>query len=206
MNKPTRATTPSGEEIVMLPTAEYERLLAAAEDTRDVAIVDDTLEGFRAGEGEVLTEADMRALLDASSPLAFWRKRRNLTQTELAEKVDVSQAYLAQIEGGKRTGDVALYRRLAQALGVGMEDVSPGRGSFEEVTMPGHPKTKRWYHLRPAVLPGVAHFADDDGFHISVSCPDKSGEWALFSVNLNRAQAEHLESALRGCLKGRRKK
>jgi transcriptional regulator with XRE-family HTH domain len=81
---------------------------------------------YRRGEGEWLTDAEMGDYLAAASPLAFWRQRRKLTQAVLAEAVGISQAYLAQIETGKRVGDVTLYRRLAQRLGVRIEDLLAG--------------------------------------------------------------------------------
>jgi DNA-binding XRE family transcriptional regulator len=125
VNRPVRTTTPSGEEIVILPAAEYDRLVELAEDTRDVTIAEKALSDFAAGKGEALSDREMRALLDAATPLAFWRKRRELTQKALAEAVGISQAYLAQIEHGKRMGDVRLYGRLAHALGVEVGDLAP---------------------------------------------------------------------------------
>ena len=113
-----RIKTPSGEEMVVLPAKEFDDLI----DTRDHA---QAMIAYRRGEGDWLTEAEMAALLAASSPLAFWRQRRNLTQAQLAADVGVSQGYLAQIETGKRIGDIALYRKLARKLGVAIEDLIP---------------------------------------------------------------------------------
>ncbi|MCR4282167.1 MAG: helix-turn-helix transcriptional regulator [Bauldia sp.] len=125
MNRPVRTKTPSGEEIVMLPAADYERLLELAEDAVDARIAERALAELRSGRGEALTHDDMLALLDAPSPVAFWRKRRELTQAALAKVAEISQAYLAQIESGKRVGEVGLYRRLADALRVDIEDLLP---------------------------------------------------------------------------------
>jgi DNA-binding XRE family transcriptional regulator len=109
----------------MLPAADYERLLELAEDAVDARIAERALAELRSGRGEVLTHDDMLALLDAPSPVAFWRKRRELTQAALAKVAEISQAYLAQIESGKRVGEVGLYRRLADALRVDIEDLLP---------------------------------------------------------------------------------
>lgn len=103
-------------ETVTLPRQEYEDLVDARDHAvamRDVAI----------GAMEVLTEEELDAYLAAPSPLAFWRGRRGLTQAALAAEAGVSQPYLAQIEAGKRTGDVRLYARLARILRVRMEDL-----------------------------------------------------------------------------------
>ena len=103
MNRLVRTKTPAGEDIVILPAAEFERLVDLAEDARDVRDAEKALAEIEAGTAELLSRADVQAYLDSPSPLAFWRKRRGLTQAALAEAVGVSQAYMAQIESGKRT-------------------------------------------------------------------------------------------------------
>ncbi len=79
----------------------------------------------REGRMEALTDAEVDAFLAEPSPLAFWRKRRGLTQAALAEAAETSQGYLAQIEAGRRTGTVDLHGRLARALRVRIEDLVP---------------------------------------------------------------------------------
>ena len=118
-------TTPDGEEIVILPAAKYDRLLELAEDTRDIARAEKMLAEFASGKGEGISELEMRELLAVPSSVAFWRARRGLTQASLAAEVGISQAYLAQIERGKRVGDVRLYRQLAATLRVDIEDLLP---------------------------------------------------------------------------------
>lgn len=109
--------TPSGERLVVLSEQEYEDLV----DSRDHAR---TMEAYRRGEGdESLNDAEMDEYLAAPSPLAFWRKRRGLTQAALADAAGISQAYLAQIETGRRVGDVNLYAKIARRLGVSIEDL-----------------------------------------------------------------------------------
>jgi transcriptional regulator with XRE-family HTH domain len=61
--------------------------------------------------------------LATPSPLAFWRKHRGLNQAALADLIEISQPYLAQIEAGKRVGDVKLYARIAKVLRVRIEDL-----------------------------------------------------------------------------------
>jgi DNA-binding XRE family transcriptional regulator/PHD/YefM family antitoxin component YafN of YafNO toxin-antitoxin module len=125
MNKPVHMTTPGGEEIVILPAAEYRRLVDMAEDARDARIAEQALAEIAAGDTELLTQEEVEAFLDAVSPLAFWRQRRGLTQAALARQVGITQAYLAQIESRKRSGDVDLYRRLAHVLKTDLELVLP---------------------------------------------------------------------------------
>lgn len=111
-------TTPGGEELVLMSRAEYEDLV----DARDHATA---MAAHRHGDDEGLTDAEMDDYLAAPTPLAFWRRRRDLTQAALAAAVGISQPYLAQIESGARTGDVSVYARLAKQLRVRMEDLIP---------------------------------------------------------------------------------
>lgn len=115
----TTFTTPSGDEMIVMPRAEFDELrdaLDAAEAARAIAEI-------AAGKQELLTEEETRAALAAPSLLAFWRAKRGLTQSELARRAGISQSYLALIEGGRRVGDAALYLRLARALNVRVEDL-----------------------------------------------------------------------------------
>jgi len=125
MNKPVRTKTPSGEDIVILRAADYEHLMELVEDSIDVRNAERAFAEIAEGKGELLTHDEVIELIEAPSPLAFWRRRRALTQALLADAVGVSQAYLAQIEGGKRKGEVGLYRRLAGKLNLEIEDLLP---------------------------------------------------------------------------------
>ena len=114
-------TAPDGAERVSMPRSEYQDLI----DARDHAIA---MRDVAAGS-PVLTEAELDTYLAAPSPLAFWRKRARLTQAALAQKVGVSQAFLAQIEAGDRDGTVGVLKRISDALGVKIEDVILGAES-----------------------------------------------------------------------------
>lgn len=112
-------TTPAGEELVLVPRAEFEamqRLKAASDHAAAVA-------GAQAGVLETLSPDEVREALSASTPLAFWRRKRGLTQAALAQMAGVSQPYIAGLERGARKGNPALFLRLARALTVRMEDL-----------------------------------------------------------------------------------
>jgi DNA-binding XRE family transcriptional regulator len=109
-------TTPKGEELVVLSREEYEDLV----DARDHALA---MAAYARGTDPGLTEAEMDEYLAAPTPLAYWRKRRGLSQTALAAAAGISQPYLAQLETGRRkSADIAVYVRLARRLGVQVED------------------------------------------------------------------------------------
>jgi transcriptional regulator with XRE-family HTH domain len=70
-----------------------------------------------------LNEDELQAYLTTPNPLTFWRKHRGHNQAALAALVEISQPYLAQIEAGKRVGDVRLYAKIAKILQVRIEDL-----------------------------------------------------------------------------------
>ena len=112
-----RLTTPKGEELVVLSREEDQDLI----DAREHAVA---MAAHARGEDPGLTDAEMDEYLAAPTPLAYWRKRRGLTQAKLAVAAGISQPYLAQLESGRRTSaDIAVYARLAKRLGVLIEDV-----------------------------------------------------------------------------------
>jgi len=69
------------------------------------------------------------------SNLRMWRKRLGFTQQEIAEKADISVAFLSFIENGRRKGSLETYSRLAHALGVPLGDLveEAGHGSAHKV-------------------------------------------------------------------------
>ena len=51
------------------------------------------------------------------------RKKRGLTQKELAEKVKVTQAYISMLENRKAFPSMKLLKRLARVLEVSPEEI-----------------------------------------------------------------------------------
>jgi ribosome-binding protein aMBF1 (putative translation factor) len=114
--------TPTGEDIVILSRKEYDRLLLAAnDDASDARAAKRAI----ARDEEILTETELDELLSAKSSLSFWRKRRGLTQAELAKRADIAQGFLSEIEGGRKKGDVAVLQRIAAALEISLLDLVP---------------------------------------------------------------------------------
>ena len=119
---PVMTKTPKGDDIVILSRKEYDRLLVAAnEDEADAAVARKAI----ARNEETLGEAEMDELLAARTPLAFWRKKRGLTQTELGKAAGIAQGFLSEIEGGLKTGDVTVLQRIAIALEISLLDLVP---------------------------------------------------------------------------------
>jgi DNA-binding XRE family transcriptional regulator len=124
MSKPQIIRTPGGEEMVVLPRAEYEALVERAdreaEDADDVAIYDARKAELAAGGG-VLPPEVSAALLRGESRLKAIRKWRGETQLHLTSATGISQGYLSDLESGRRTGTPETLTKLAQALDVPLE-------------------------------------------------------------------------------------
>jgi ribosome-binding protein aMBF1 (putative translation factor) len=119
---PVMTKTPKGDDIVILSRKEYDRLLVAAnEDATDAAVAKKAV----ARNEETLSEAEMDELLAARTPLAFWRRKRGLTQADLAKMAEIAQGFLSEIENGLKTGDVTVLQRIAIALEISLLDLVP---------------------------------------------------------------------------------
>jgi transcriptional regulator with XRE-family HTH domain len=113
-------------------------------------------------------------------PVRAWREYQDLNQGQLAAMVGISRAYLAQIEGGERTGTIEVMARLARALGRSIEDlIASGARDFASKAatlgaMPAKLKEivsridERAWRSKPAyggfsLLEHVGHLRDIDG-------------------------------------------
>jgi ribosome-binding protein aMBF1 (putative translation factor) len=121
--------TESGEELAVIPRAEYEAMLAALggaadpqteadEDAEDIAIFDARMAALSAGADQALPAEISALLLKGNSLVKAARLWRGLGQSVLAEKVGIGQGYLSDIEHGRRQGAPELRARLAKALRV----------------------------------------------------------------------------------------
>jgi len=115
-------TTPGGEELVVLPRAEFERLAALAaeaeEDADDVRTYLAAKADF-ARSGAEPYPADLTALLlEHKSRLGAIRRWRGLSPGALAEKAGVPQGDIADYETGRRQADTETSSRLTKALEV----------------------------------------------------------------------------------------
>jgi hypothetical protein len=127
MITPQIIRTPGGEELVVLPLADYEALLDRAdretEDADDIAIYDARKAELTA-DGVVLPPEVGAAILRGDSRLKAIRHWRDETQMHLSFKTDISQGYLSDLESGRRTGTPETIAKLAQALDVPVEWLS----------------------------------------------------------------------------------
>lgn len=110
-------------EMVTIPKAEYQRLRDAAEELDDLRAYDRAKAALAAGEDELIPAGHSARILRGERPLRIYRNLRGLTQQQLADASGVNRVQIAEIEAGRKTGSVETVRKLAGALGVGLEDL-----------------------------------------------------------------------------------
>lgn len=120
---PQIIVTDKGERMVVLSLGEYERLVAAAEEAADLRAYDEARARLAAGSDELVPEEVANRLLDGENPVRVWRRYRGKTQSELAASAGLSAPYLSQIESGARSAAADTLKRLADALGVAVDDL-----------------------------------------------------------------------------------
>lgn len=124
MAKPSIITTPSGDRMAVIPLAEYERLVEAAEDSADVRAYDEAKRRLAAGEDELIPAEFVNRMIDGENKIRVWREHRGFTIKELAEAAGLTPAYLSQIETGVREGTVETYKKLAAVLRIKLDDIA----------------------------------------------------------------------------------
>jgi hypothetical protein len=111
-------TTPSGDELVVLPRAEYETLVRLAseaeEDVADAAIYD-----ARKSEASPQLPAEVTmAMLRGESRLKALRAWKDVGQVKLALDIGTSQGFISDLEKGRRSMTDEVKKRIAKALDV----------------------------------------------------------------------------------------
>ena len=109
--------TPGGERLAILPAEEYETM-------RDALLHQSAMNDYRAGRKEALSLDEVRALLAAPTPLAFWRAKRGITQAALAKAAGTTQPHIADLESGKHGGSLEIMARIARALNIAVDSLA----------------------------------------------------------------------------------
>jgi len=123
MNKPLQSfTTPSGDELVVLTRADYERLVELAgqgEDAEDAELIAIANARMADIEGAAPLPAEVsRLLLSGMSVLKALRQWRDVGQVKLASDIGTSQGFISDLESGRRAMTADIRSRLAAALDV----------------------------------------------------------------------------------------
>lgn len=84
----------------------------------------DDIQSAQEAEGdEDLPWAMAKHLIDGENPVRVWREHRGMTQTELAQATGKTASYVSQIEAGRKSPTIDVYRALATALHVTVDDL-----------------------------------------------------------------------------------
>jgi hypothetical protein len=104
-------------ETVTLSRAEHDALVRRAEDAIDREALS------RAGTGVYLPAELVDRLIAGEHPIRILRELRELTLEELASRSGIGRAFLSLLESRRRQPSVGTLRRLADALGVDLDDL-----------------------------------------------------------------------------------
>lgn len=113
-------------DTVTIAKAEYERLCAAEEDLADIRAALAVQARIDAGADELVPAQVADRLIDGEPPLRVWREFRGMSQSALSRAAKTSRIQIVDIEAGRATGSVQTLRRLADTLGIGVDDIAPG--------------------------------------------------------------------------------
>jgi hypothetical protein len=110
-------TSPSGDQMVVLPKADYDALVAAAEDAVDLRAADEVLARIATGEEEVFPADFVDRFLDErTGRVAIVRAYRGFDRVALAATTGIEDGRLAAIEADARIATPAERSVLATTL------------------------------------------------------------------------------------------
>lgn len=113
-------TTPSGDDLAVLPRKDYEALLerlAELEEDADTALYD----ARKAGINPLLPAELSTRILKGESLLKAIRNWRHMTQVQVEFKTGIAQSYLSDLESGRRKGTEETLKKLASAYDIPAE-------------------------------------------------------------------------------------
>ena len=107
-----------GKKAVILTIEAYETMTKQLEELEDIEaflnVKSINQESFPFSIVEKLA-------LNTESKIKVFREYRGHTVTKLAKMLDISEAYLSQIENQKRKGNIDLFKKIAEILKVDIE-------------------------------------------------------------------------------------
>ncbi|RFB87913.1 transcriptional regulator [Rhizobium leguminosarum bv. trifolii] len=117
-------TTAGGDRLVVIPEAEYNRMLADLEDRAGAEAVREFNACMAAGDEELMPAEFANRIIDGENKIRVWREFRAMTARDLAEKAEISAGFLSQIEKGERDGSFETIKKIAAALRISVDDLA----------------------------------------------------------------------------------
>ena len=84
--------------------------------------------------------------MDIGSRIKDVRKKKNISQSQLAESINSSQSALAAYENGRKTPKIETLSRIASALDVSILDLLPKELTFDTIA-PATPEERQIYDI-----------------------------------------------------------
>lgn len=110
----------NSQKFVLVPIEQYNQLLADIEMLKDVH----DFRGAKAVDEETFpAEVINRLILNEENSIKVYREYRKLTQKQLADKVGIQRAYLAEIETKRKSGSVKTLKAIAEVLDVDLMSI-----------------------------------------------------------------------------------
>ncbi len=106
-------------EMITISKTDYQSLVAAKQELEDIQAYDRGMND----NAEGIPHEYMLRLINGENPLAIFRQWRGHNQTELAKLSTVNRVQITDIESGRKTGSVATLKKLADALGISLDDL-----------------------------------------------------------------------------------
>lgn len=110
-------------EYAILQWDDYQRLLSAASDDAIDGVILDSLPAY--GPDSLLPGALVKRIIGGESPIAVWCEHRGIKPSGLAKQIGVSPGYISDIIAGKKPGSVDVLKKIANTLGVTVDDILP---------------------------------------------------------------------------------
>jgi len=111
-------------EVAILPRKEYEALAAKAEEADEdlgtARLVARARKEIAAGS-PLIPKGVVDRIAGGENALRVLREWRGKTQLYLANKTNLAQGYISDLEGGRRKGTAAALRNIADALKVPLD-------------------------------------------------------------------------------------
>ena len=73
----------------------------------------------------------MDELINLGNRIRYLRKKRNMSIEDLALECEINRNYLGDLERGKRNPTLLVIHKIANGLGISLEELFKGLGKFK---------------------------------------------------------------------------
>jgi DNA-binding XRE family transcriptional regulator len=103
----------------------WQKIQELLEDFSDLRAYDEGIAAFKKDKRRTYPADVVYKICDGENPIAVLRKWRGLTQAKLAKKARLNPLTISHIETGVRKGGITALRKIAKALDVSLDMLTP---------------------------------------------------------------------------------